>query len=132
MSRDDVTDAPAGRSVVVECPLEAPPDRVWRAVTEPELVARWIVPETGGAGIRYERLSAEPRRRVRYRWREEAPDGSGAALDSVVTFELTPAGTGTHLRVVHEELAAKPAEVVSLRRRRPAAPGSGGTLAMAA
>lgn len=135
MTRDD--DAPHERSLVIDYPLEAPPATVWRALTDPALLARWIVPEHGGESIRYERLSIEPRHRVSYRWREAAPDRRGAPLDSVVTFELTPTATGSHLRVVHEGFPAQQAapvtaRVVPLPRRRPVTGRGGGPLRMAA
>jgi uncharacterized protein YndB with AHSA1/START domain len=98
--------------IVVECELDAPPAQVWRALTERELVARWLAPndmraETGarfsfreidGTAIECEMLEVEPGRRLSYRWRRE----DEAAIDSIVSFELTEAVAGrTHLRLVH-------------------------------
>ena len=36
--------------IVVECTLDAPPEKVWRALTEPDLVAAWLLPEGDYAG----------------------------------------------------------------------------------
>ena len=99
--------------LVVECELPQAPEMVWRALTVPRLVAAWLLPNTMGEPKRGERfeldgsrhglseriacelLDAEPQRRLSYSWRE-ADD-----TRSVVTFELTPAGAGTRLRVTH-------------------------------
>ena len=101
-------------AVVTECDLPEAPEKVWKALTKPELLARWL-PEANDC----EMLAAEPNRLLRYRWRagEEDRDESGRELDSVVTFELThmPSG-GTHLRVEHRLLVAAP--VISLFRAR--------------
>ena len=102
-------------AVVTECDLPEAPEKVWQALTKPELLARWL-PEAQDCEI----LAAEPNRLLRYRWRagEEDRDADGRELDSVVTFELsgTPSG-GTHLRVDHRVLIAAP--VISLFRRQP-------------
>ena len=95
-----------------ECDLEASPEKVWRALTVPEFLAAWLMPntltetETGERfafdGRRHglpqkidcEVLTAEPERLLRYRWREGDDD-------SIVSFELSPHGAGTRLRVIH-------------------------------
>jgi uncharacterized protein YndB with AHSA1/START domain len=90
-----------------ECELDEPPSQVWRALTEPELLAQWLLPndfapEPGHTftfqaeePIECEVLAIERERSLRMRWRERQ-------LDSVVTFTLTPAvGGGTHLRLDH-------------------------------
>ena len=109
-------------SVVTECDLPHPPEKVWRALTVPELLGAWLMPndirpvegerfalhEDGPAGDRIdcEVLEAEPCRRLRYSWRDgEARDN---AMTSVVTFELSRDGEGgTHLRIVHSGARAK-------------------------
>jgi len=108
-------DSLAPRSVVVtECDLAEAPEKVWKALTTPELLEKWL-PEANGCEV----LTSEPNRLLRYRWRagEEDRDESGGRLDSVVTFELTdtPSG-GTHLRIDHRVLIAAP--VLSLVRVR--------------
>jgi uncharacterized protein YndB with AHSA1/START domain len=88
--------------IVAECDLEDHPGKVWRALTEPELIARWLVPEEVDCRI----IAAEPPRFLRCAWRSDERDGLGNSLDTVVTFELSPTvDGGTHLRIVHEGFA---------------------------
>ena len=99
-----------------ECDLPDAPEKVWRALTVPELLAAWMMPndikpETGNrfafagpeAPIECEVLDAEPGRLLRYSWRERSDTGDANGLDSIVTFTLarTVSG-GTHLRIVHD------------------------------
>lgn len=92
----------------LEYEIDAPPRTVWRALTDPELLARWLP----GARLARGGDDAEPRpgedvfmhvvaftplREISYGWR----DGD-AVGDSVVTFRLTPNGAaGTILRIIH-------------------------------
>jgi len=110
---------PTDASLDFECHLPDPPEKVWRALTEPELLAAWLMPndlkpEVGrrfafagpDAPIECEVIEAEQGRLLSYSWRERpAKDTAdpGPAFDSVVTFTLarTAAG-GTRLRVVHD------------------------------
>ncbi|MDX8524992.1 SRPBCC domain-containing protein [Mesorhizobium sp. MSK_1335] len=102
-----------------EYDLADPPEKVWRALTEPELLAAWMMPndmkaEPGSrfafagldAPIECEVIEAEPGKLLRYSWRER-PAANDAdrlpAFDSVVTFTLArTASGGTHLRIVHD------------------------------
>jgi uncharacterized protein YndB with AHSA1/START domain len=103
MSRIEAEISEAG-DVTVECSLDAPPEKVWRALTVPELVANWLGarPETDkekddNAPL-YEIVEAKPFSHVRYRWR----DGNSDETESFVTFELYPLrGGGTRFRLVH-------------------------------
>jgi uncharacterized protein YndB with AHSA1/START domain len=117
-----MTDSPD--AVVTECDLPEAPEKVWKALTAPELLAAWL-PEV----VDCEVLAAEPDRLLSYRWRAGADDKDavGHPVDSVVTFELSrTANGGTHLRVDHRVVAV--AAVIPFRlRKRPATSGSGGT-----
>lgn len=89
-------------SLVFEYELEAPPQQVWRAISIPELREHWL-PDSALAEP--EAASVTPGEEVQYRMRESEPP----FLDSVVTFQIAPNGTGgTSLRVIHE-LADAPA-----------------------
>ena len=102
-----------------ECDLPDPPEKVWRALTEPELLAAWMMPndikaEAGGrfafagpgAPIECEVIEVEPGRLLRYSWRERPADKDAdqlPAFDSIVTFKLARTSSGgTHLRIVHD------------------------------
>lgn len=113
--------------IVVECNLPEAPEKVWRALTEPEIVAAWLMPndikaETGhrfslGTESRIDCrvLEAEPCRLLRYSWREADETNAAEGFDSVVTFELTRAANGgTHLRVVHDGFVAATAAVCGI------------------
>jgi uncharacterized protein YndB with AHSA1/START domain len=91
-------------AVTVECGLDAPPEKVWRALTQPALVADWLgaLPEGDAQrrdGKTYEIVEASPYTHLRYRWRDDARDG---AADTFVTFELSRRDDGgTWFRLVH-------------------------------
>jgi uncharacterized protein YndB with AHSA1/START domain len=88
--------------IVTECDLDDHPGKVWRALTEPELLAVWLAPDEVDCRI----IAAEPPRFLRCIWRSEECDSLGNRLDTVVTFELSPTDEGgTHLRIVHEGFA---------------------------
>jgi uncharacterized protein YndB with AHSA1/START domain len=131
MSRDDLTDT---ESVIVDCDLDEPPEKVWRALTQPELMAVWLAegdikaevghlfelkPETGP--IECEVLKADPGRELRLAWRER--DEAGELIESEVTFVLTPTITGgTRLRLVHEGFAHAGFLVMAIGRNMPRKP----------
>jgi uncharacterized protein YndB with AHSA1/START domain len=101
------------RTVAFECDLPEPPEKVWRALTTPQVVCEWLGPgdfrPEPGAGFGFrdpavgavecEVLSVEPGRSVSLGWRDEEARRDG--LDSIVTFEIAPSEAGTHLRIVH-------------------------------
>ena len=109
-------------SIIVECDLAEPPAKVWRALTEPALLASWLLPndirpkvgadftfqaeaEAGSGTVACRVLAAEPPHLLRYSWRgdDANPHAPDRVLDSVVTFVLTEtANGGTHLRLVHD------------------------------
>lgn len=100
--------------IAVDQFLAHPPEKVWRALTDAELLARWLMPNDlkpivghrftfrteprprqGFDGIVHcEVLAVEPRRLLRIAWR-------GGRLDTTVTWTLTPEGRGTRLLLEH-------------------------------
>ncbi|MFZ0500835.1 MAG: SRPBCC domain-containing protein [Steroidobacteraceae bacterium] len=60
----------SSNSPVFECDFEEPPEKVWRALTEPELLQAWLEQNVEPARTDYEILNAEPHRTLRYRWRD--------------------------------------------------------------
>ena len=103
---------PETRSVVVEREIAHPPEKLWRALTQPHLMEEWLMkndfkPAVGhhfslrgewGGVLDCEVLAIEPLKTLSYTWNFKHED---AAFDlrSVVTFTLTPTPTGTHLRM---------------------------------
>jgi uncharacterized protein YndB with AHSA1/START domain len=105
------------QSISLQYDLPHPPVKVWRALTEPELLAAWLMatdlpplvghsftfkapPTPWWDGIvRCEVLELDLHKRLRYSWRS-GPESSG--LDTVVTWTLTPTPTGgTRLALEH-------------------------------
>jgi uncharacterized protein YndB with AHSA1/START domain len=100
------------RSVVVEREIAHPPEKLWRALTQPHLIEEWLMkndfaPVVGhrfnlrgewGGVLDCEVLAIEPNRTLSYTW-NHAHDDAAFNLTSVVTFTLTPTRTGTHLRM---------------------------------
>lgn len=100
------------QTVTVERAIAHPPEKLWRALTQPHLIAEWLMnndfsPEIGhrfqlrgewGGVLDCEVLEIEPYETLAYTW-DFAHDDPAFALKSVVTFTLTPTGTGTLLRV---------------------------------
>ena len=92
-------------SVVIEREVAFPPEKIWRALTQPHLIEEWLMkndfkPAVGhGFNLRADWgavdckvLAVEPNKKLSYTW-----DAMG--LESVVTWTLTPTATGTHLRM---------------------------------
>jgi uncharacterized protein YndB with AHSA1/START domain len=93
------------RSVVVEREMPYPPEKIWRALTQPHLIEAWLMkndfkPVVGHAfnlsadwgAVDCQVLAVEPNKTLSYKW-----DAMG--LESVVTWTLTPTSAGTHLRM---------------------------------
>ncbi|WP_411032763.1 SRPBCC family protein [Shinella sp. BYT-45] len=108
--------APAQRrSVVIEREIAHPPEKVWRALTQPHLMEEWLMrndfsPVVGhrfrlhgdwGGVLDCEVLVVEPNRTLSYTW-NFAHDDPAFDLRSVVTFTLAPTDGGTRLRVEQE------------------------------
>ena len=93
------------RSIVVEREIAHPPERIWRALTQPHLIGEWLMkndfePVIGHrfalradwGAVLCEVLEVESNRTLSYSWGDEE-------LKTVVTWTLTPTGTGTRLRM---------------------------------
>jgi uncharacterized protein YndB with AHSA1/START domain len=93
------------RSVVVEREFPYPPEKIWRALTQPHLIEEWLMKndfqpvvghrfdlsaEWGSVGCQV--VAVEPTKTLAYTWGDHD-------LKSVVTWTLTQTSTGTHLRM---------------------------------
>ena len=82
--------------VVQEYDLDAPPEKVWRAISIPAFRERWL---PGNRLADAAPLATVPGKEIRYKMRDDDPPH----LESSVAFRLTPNGQGgTTLRIVHE------------------------------
>ncbi len=92
-------------SVVVEREIPHPPEKIWRALTQPQLIEEWLMkndfkPDVGHrfdlradwGAVDCKVTAVEPNKTLSYTW-------AAYGLESVVTWTLTPTTTGTHLRM---------------------------------
>ncbi|MBX8783325.1 SRPBCC domain-containing protein [Pseudochrobactrum sp. AO18b] len=82
--------------LVFEYDLDASPQKVWRAISIPELRANWL-PDAGLSET--EPSAIIPQQQASYRMRETEPP----YLESVVTFQIAANDNGgTSLTIIHE------------------------------
>jgi uncharacterized protein YndB with AHSA1/START domain len=107
------TTAPAQtESITFELDLPHSPAKVWRALTDPALLAEWLLPVAGFAlepgatftlqappqpgwdgSVRCRMLAVDVERSISYSW-------VVGGLDTVVTFTISPSDSGTRLTLV--------------------------------
>jgi uncharacterized protein YndB with AHSA1/START domain len=109
----DKTARSQSASLSFEFDLQHAPEKVWRALTEPALLAEWLLPVIGlelepGAAFTFQTqplpgwdgivncrvLEVEALSKLSYAW-------VVGDMDTVVTFTLTPTASGTRLTLVH-------------------------------
>lgn len=114
MTLSDTTARSQTDAVSFEIDLAHPPEKVWRALTEPDLLAEWLLPVIDlrlapGAeftfktqphpdwdgSVRCRFVEIERHRTLSYTWTV-----GEMALDTLVTFTLTPTAGGTRLSIV--------------------------------
>jgi uncharacterized protein YndB with AHSA1/START domain len=112
MSPNDKTAAGQTQSISFEYDLTHAPEKVWRALTDPQLLSEWLLPAIGfklepdaafmfktqpypgwDGTVNCRILEIETHRKLSYAW-------TVPFLDTVVTFTLTPTGAGTRLSIV--------------------------------
>lgn len=118
-----MTDTPdPTRTVLVERELPYPPEQVWRALTQPNLIAEWLM-QTDFTAVEGKRFTMsadwgsvackvrtiEPCRCLSYSW--DTKD-----LRSIVCWTLTPTQSGTHLRM--EQTGFRPEQKAYLNGAR--------------
>jgi uncharacterized protein YndB with AHSA1/START domain len=92
-------------SVVVDREIPFPPEKIWRALTQPELIAEWLMKNdfepvldrrfklsADWGAVECRVLEIEPNKTLSYTW-------GAYGLESVVTWTLTPTNIGTRLRM---------------------------------
>jgi uncharacterized protein YndB with AHSA1/START domain len=114
MTLTDTTAKTQTDSISFEFDLPHPPEKVWRALTDPVLLTEWLLPVgdlelASGAAFTFKTqphpgwdgtvncriLEIEAYRKLSYTW--VVGDNW---LDTVVTFALTPTASGTRLSLV--------------------------------
>ena len=93
------------RAVVIERDVPFPPDKIWRALTQPHLIEEWLMKNDFKPAVDHrfslsadwgsvdcQVLAVEPNKTLSYTW-------AAYGLESVVTWTLSPNGAGTHLRM---------------------------------
>ena len=112
MTPVDKTARSQSESISFEFDLQHSPEKVWRALTDPALLAEWLLPVIDlelvpGAAFTFKTqpypgwdgtvncrfLEIEPHHKLSYTW-------SVPFLDTVVTFTLAPSASGTRLSLV--------------------------------
>jgi uncharacterized protein YndB with AHSA1/START domain len=92
-------------SVVVERDLPYPPEKIWRALTQPALIEEWLMKSdfkpvadhrfnfrADWGAVDCQVLVVEPNVTLSYTW-------AAHGLESVVTWTLMPTGAGARLRM---------------------------------
>ncbi len=108
-------------AVLIERTFNAPPERIWKALTDVKEMRQWYFdlkefkPEVGfefefvveHKGMKYHHLckvtEVIPQKKLAYTWRYKGHEG-----DSLVTFELFADGDKTRLKLTHEGLETFP------------------------
>jgi uncharacterized protein YndB with AHSA1/START domain len=93
------------RTVTIEREIAYPPEKIWRALTQPHLIAEWLMANdfqpvvdhrfkfsADWGAVDCKVLEVGPNRTLSYTW-------AAYGLESVVTWTLTPTANGTHLRM---------------------------------
>jgi len=113
MNPIDMTARSQTESIAFEFDLRHPPEKVWRALTDPVLLAEWLLPvfdlklEPGAAftfktqpmpgwdgTVNCRCVEIQAQRKLSYTW-------VVGDMDTVVTFTLSPTASGTRLSLVH-------------------------------
>jgi len=114
MTAIDTTARSQTESLSFEFDLHHSPQKVWRALTDPVLLAEWLLPVVGftlepGAAFAFKTqphpgwdgtvncrvLEIDAHKKISYAWVV-----GDMVLDTVVTFTLTPTASGTRLSLV--------------------------------
>ena len=93
------------RAVIVEREIPHPPEKIWRALTQPHLIEEWLMKNdfkpvmdhkfnlsADWGAVDCQVTAVEPNKTLAYTW-------AAYGLESVVTWTLTPTGAGTLLRM---------------------------------
>lgn len=107
------------KSIVVDRLMPHPPEKVWRALTQSDLIAEWLmkndfeprvghrfnlraspVPGRWNGVFDCEVVEVEPKARLAWRQTLSGEEKAGG-IDTIVAWTLTPEAGGTRLRMEH-------------------------------
>ncbi len=93
------------RSVIVEREMPYPPEKIWRALTQPHLIEEWLMKNdftptvdhrfnlrADWGAVDCQVMAVEPNKSLSYTW-------AAYGLESIVKWTLTPTSAGTRLRM---------------------------------
>ena len=122
MTFTDTTAPSQIETIAFEIELQHAPEKVWRAITDPALLAEWLLPVVEGSlapgqafmfrtqpypawdgTVSCRVIESDEPRRLSYTWVV-----GDMELDTIVTFTLTPTASGTRLSIV--QTGFKPAQ----------------------
>jgi uncharacterized protein YndB with AHSA1/START domain len=100
--------------VQLEAVYPQPPERVWQALTDPEVLSQWLMPtdfkpmigyrfrldRPGQSAVRGKVLEVEPGKLLSFTWEDDEEEGQ----PSLVVWSLDPHDGGTKLTVEHRPL----------------------------
>jgi uncharacterized protein YndB with AHSA1/START domain len=110
------------QDIVVDEVFPHAPETIWKTLTTGELIARWLMAPTGFEPVKGKRFTYQtkpagpwdgvihcqvleviPNERLVYAWKggHEENVGYGSRLETIVTWILSRAESGTRLRLVH-------------------------------
>jgi len=110
------------RDIVVDDVFPNAPEVIWKTLTTPELMGRWLMTPTGFEPVKGNRFTYQttpagqwdgvihcevleviPNQRLAYTWYagHETNVGYGSRLETVVTWTITKVDDGVRVRLVH-------------------------------
>ena len=100
-----MTQTTATKTLLVERELPFPPEKIWRALTQRQLIEEWLMKNdfqpvvdhrfklrADWGAVDCKVTAVEPNQTLAYTW-------GAYGLETVVTWTLTPTSAGTHLRM---------------------------------
>jgi uncharacterized protein YndB with AHSA1/START domain len=100
-----MTDTASTHTVVIEREIPYPPEKIWRALTQPELIEQWLMkndftPEVDHrfkfradwGSVDCKVLAVEANKTLSYTW-------AAYGLETIVVWTLTPTHGGTQIRM---------------------------------
>ncbi|GGJ36475.1 SRPBCC family protein [Deinococcus roseus] len=120
---------PAAQAIVIDRHLSHTPEKVWRALTEKDLLSQWLMANNFRAEVGHqfqlrrapmphwdgvvqcEVLEVDPPHQLSYRWNTLWENQPG--LNTIVTWTVIPDGNGTLLRM--QQSGFQPSQMHNLK-----------------